>query len=125
MPSPELIGLPDGVIARTGSANKGGLGFLDLPNEKYQALINKYLSPSCDEKCAKALGDEEFWKRYNKPFLEKAFKRGDDIRLVSDPDRDGGALTGFYKREIEEIEGGLASRYGYIYDASTSTYKKQ
>jgi hypothetical protein len=29
--------------------------------------------------------NEEFWKKANKPWLEEIVKRGDDVRLVSDP----------------------------------------
>ena len=122
-----------GVITRSGAPNKGGLAFLDLPDVQYQAMINKYLGPNCDIHCATLLGNEDFWKQYNKPFLEDAFKRGDDIRLVSDPDNSLN-INKFYERELKAIKGytepdgtlvqGLASRFGYIYDASTATYKK-
>lgn len=72
--------------------------------------------------------NNEFWDDYNEPFLEDAFKRGDNIRLVSDPVN---AKSGTYKREINRIEGlddkgeGLASKYGYRYDESTATYVKE
>ena len=70
-------------------------------------------------------GKEVFWTSYNKPFLEEAFQRGDDIRLFSDPQVFQG--PGFYGRELEEITkfGGLADTYGYAYDASIATYIKQ
>jgi hypothetical protein len=71
------------------------------------------------------LGNEEFWAIYNQPFLQAAFARGDDIRLVSDP-KVFGVGAGFYAREINEIEkiGGLKTKYGYIFVSPTSTYVK-
>lgn len=66
-------------------------------------------------------GNETFWVDYNLPFLEEAFRRGDDIRLFSDPDMH---RTGFYGRELDEITkpGGLAERYGYTYNPDTGMF---
>jgi hypothetical protein len=69
-------------------------------------------------------GNEVFWISYNKPFLEAAFQRGDDIRLFSDPAVF--ANSGFYGRELQEINkpGGLAEIYGYTYNSLKKVYKK-
>ncbi len=67
-------------------------------------------------------GDAHFWEKYNKPFLEAAFARGDDVRLISHPQE---SRTGFFGMELDYIDGTLASQYGYIYDSATFTYKKQ
>ncbi|WNY18180.1 DUF769 domain-containing protein [Xylella fastidiosa] len=79
------------------------------------------------------LGPEKFWEQVNKPFLDGAIKRGDDIVLATKPNRapfnpnkdlsgnfyraDGG-LTGF-GREIEYLE-----KNGYIYQAATGKMVK-
>ncbi|WP_437822903.1 hypothetical protein [Tenacibaculum mesophilum] len=74
-------------------------------------------------------GNEAFWHTYNKIFLEKAFQRGDDIRLVSDPKiyQPDPVKGGSYKRELDAITGseGLAKKYGYYYDNATKTYYKK
>ena len=74
-------------------------------------------------------GNNEFWTNYNLPFLEQAFQRGDDIRLVSDPSvyQSNAALGGTYKKELDAIMGsnGLAQQYGYTYNSTTKTFIKQ
>jgi hypothetical protein len=74
-------------------------------------------------------GNNEFWDEFNYPFLEQAFQRGDDVRLVSDPkiygnDKEKG---GYYKKELDTIIGkdGFAEKYGYFYDENTKTFKKK
>jgi hypothetical protein len=69
-------------------------------------------------------GNDEFWDKYNYPFLKDAFERGDDVRLVSDPKIF--KTSGTYARELNAIKGkdGLAKEYGYIYNAKTKTYIK-
>ena len=68
-------------------------------------------------------GNDAFWSTYNLPFLEQAFQRGDNIKLVSDPTNTL-TRTGTYKRELEAIENTLAQQYNYSYDPITKTYYK-
>ena len=73
-----------------------------------------------------AKGNNEFWTNYNLPFLEQAFQRGDDIRLVSDPDfykTATDAIGGAYKKELLAIDQ-LKVQYGYSYNSTTKTYYK-
>ncbi|MCD8456785.1 hypothetical protein [Xylella taiwanensis] len=80
-----------------------------------------------------ALGPEKFWQQVNKPFLDAAIKRGDDIVLATTPNkapfnpnpkisgnmlRADGTLTGF-GREIEYLK-----KNGYVYDAATGKMVK-
>jgi hypothetical protein len=73
-----------------------------------------------------ALGPEKFWQQVNKPFLDAAIRRGDDIVLATKPDptipnllkRADGTLTGF-GREFEYLRS-----QGYSYDVATGTMKK-
>jgi hypothetical protein len=69
-------------------------------------------------------GNNVFWTQYNLPFLEQAFQRGDDIRLVSDP-TNALTRTGTYKKELEAIENTLATKYNYSYNSVTKTYYKR
>ena len=69
-------------------------------------------------------GNNVFWDDYNLPFLEQAFQREDDIRLVSDPTNIL-SRTGTYKRELEVIENLLANKYNYSYNSSTKRYYKK
>lgn len=70
------------------------------------------------------LGKKEFWDTYNLPFLEKAFQRGDDIRLVSDPNPSSGTRTGTYADELDEIDNHLMQQHNYHYNSQTKTYEK-
>jgi hypothetical protein len=120
----EILKMPDGSFTR-GGENKGGVNILDLPSDKYQDLLDTY---------GETAGKEKFWQEYNQPFLEDSFKRGDDVRVLSDPNAPANR-TGFYERELREIEGytdasgnkvpGLKDKYGYDYDPKTHTYKKR
>ena len=69
----------------------------------------------------KALGPERFWEQINKPFLDAAIKRGDDIALATVPEgkvllspADPSLLSGF-GREFKYLEA-----KGYKYDFITS-----
>ncbi|MDD0930414.1 hypothetical protein [Xylella fastidiosa] len=75
------------------------------------------------------LGPEKFWEQVNKPFLDGAIKRGDDIVLATKPEErflnrlasDGSGRierTGF-GREYDYLIG-----KGYVYDASSGMMKK-
>jgi hypothetical protein len=72
-----------------------------------------------DNQLFSTLGPQRFWDEVNKPFLDAAIKRGDDIALASAPTPSNmyrnGALSGF-GREIKYLES-----QGYIFDASTRT----
>jgi hypothetical protein len=119
----EILKMPEGSFTR-GGENKGGINILDIPEAQYNALRDKY---------GDVAGKEMFWDQYNQPFLENSFKNGDNVRLLSDPNQ-APNRTGFYERELKEIEGytkpdgtkvlGLAEKYGYIFDPKTNTYIK-
>jgi hypothetical protein len=140
-------GFPAGTINRgiSGTPPKASINFLDLPEAEYNSLAQKNIdaqivSPanshlSMDEKIRLGIkkGNEEFWSTYNYKFLEEAFQRGDNIRLVSDPDiyissKNGGT----YRQELEaigytptkSIVDGLAKKYRYVYDEASKTYTK-
>jgi hypothetical protein len=72
-------------LKQSGAFKEKGLNFLDEPE-----LFEK-------------LGPDKFFKEINIPFLEKAIKRGDVIRFVTDPN-DISKLTGSFKREVEYLE---------------------
>ena len=120
----KILEMPEGSLAR-GTPNNGGLNILDLPDAEYKRLLSEY---------GEEMGKEIFWQRYNQPFLEDAFRRGDNVRLLSNPDAPANR-TGFYARELREIEGyvdeagnrvsGLAEKYGYKYNPKTKTYEKR
>lgn len=73
--------------------------------------------------------DDYIWETYNKPWLENAMQRGDDIVLWSNPNLKLNMETyykkenilgkSFYGREIEFIENN-ASKYGYDYNRGIS-----
>ncbi|HCE42055.1 MAG TPA: hypothetical protein DET40_00720 [Lentisphaeria bacterium] len=136
----EVLSMPEGCFARE-SANPNGINILDIPAAIYDALlvknIQKYLDEGKTLDEAKALaiidGKNEFWALYNYPFLEEACQRGDNIRVLSNNayyKNASDAVGGFYKREIGAIEDGwngnqsLMLKYGYTFDAQTSTYKR-
>ena len=132
-----IPGLPEGSFSRgAGKApNNNGLNSLDIPEDEYLGIINRNienqrnlpenagLSPKEIEAKGWEAGNNEFWDKYNEPFLEDAFVRGDNVRLISDPKVHA---NGTYARELAAIEGpnGLAAKYGYTYDAATSSYVK-
>ncbi|WP_298778380.1 hypothetical protein [uncultured Polaribacter sp.] len=131
--------LPEGAFGR-GTVNNGGVNILDvdeviygkLKDEARDILESSGKSFTNDDVIASA--NEIFWNRYNLPFLEEAFKRGDDVRLLSDPTTLFGS-TGFYQREIEVITQGwtkadgtlvspLKTKYNYKFNELTKTYEK-
>ncbi|MBN8432173.1 putative Ig domain-containing protein [Microbulbifer salipaludis] len=80
-------------------AKPGGFNVLNVPDEMYKT-------------------PDQFWDEINKPFLDMAIKRGDEIPLATKPRtdilyRDDGTLTG-YGREIEHL-----INNGYSYDSAT------
>ena len=99
-----------------GQANKNGINILDVDDTTFRGIYND-IKKDALEKSGKTLpedevlrlGNEVFWEQYNLPFLEKAFKRGDDIRLLSEPVTLFSG-SGFYLREIEVIVKGWKKR---------------
>ena len=132
--------LPEGAFGR-GKPNKGGINILDVDDNTYLGLQKDALknlqksgitNPTKNQIIAEA--NEIFWRDYNLPFLEEAFARGDDIRLLSEPQTLFSA-TGFYQREIEVITTGwkkpdgtfiqpLKNKYNYKFNEITKTYEK-
>jgi hypothetical protein len=132
--------LPEGAFGR-GAENKAGINILDVDATTYDGLkvdavknLKKLGNNSPTESQIIAEANEIFWNQYNLPFLEQAFARGDDIRLLSEP----GTLfssTGFYQREIEVITQGwtktdgafiqpLKTKYNYKFNDATKSYEK-
>jgi hypothetical protein len=109
--------------------------------DEYLKLLNKNFQKHYDELSDSDYAIEKFIDNnlsktdikkqasyYNLPFIENAFKRGDNIRLLSDysnPD----ILFGFFQREVEAILGktgemGLMEKYGYKLNEATATFEK-
>ena len=79
------------------SGNKGGFNVLNTPDELYQSA-------------------DQFWNSYNKPFIDQAIARGDDIVLATKPTldklylADGKTLTGFGREYYYLLDN------GYVFD---------
>ncbi|OXG00769.1 hypothetical protein B0A64_19280 [Flavobacterium araucananum] len=132
--------LPEGAFGR-GKVNKGGINILDVDDVTYSKLeieasdilkTKGIASPTKSQIITEA--NEIFWNRYNLPFLEEAFSRGDDIRLLTEPQTLFSA-SGFYQREIEVITIGwkkpdgtfiepLKNKYNYKFNDVTKSYEK-
>jgi filamentous hemagglutinin len=86
-------------------AQPGGFNLLNTDNALYAKL-----------------GPEEYWKQVNRPFLDQAINRGDDIAIATPPSNAtmyrNGQLSGF-GREIQYLEG-----KGYKYDPGTNNMIK-
>jgi hypothetical protein len=138
---PPVDSFPEGTITRGvgGIPPKGGIHFLDLPEAEYEANRLRHVERqrTLPENAGKTnakierLGtdawNDEFWEKYNLPYLKESFERGYNIRLISDPIAHD---KGTYKKELDAIKGdgsteGLAEKYGYIYDDATKTYVKK
>jgi len=83
------------------SGNKGGFNVLNVPDE-----LNR--TP------------EQFFIEYNKPFLDEAIARGDDIVLATKPTNDvlykrGGSVQTIFGREYEYL-----IENGYVFDDATN-----
>ena len=81
-------------------AKPDGFDVLNVPDEYYK-------SP------------DQFWDKYNRPFLDDAISRGDNISLATTPTQDvleypDGSLRG-YGREINYLRAN-----GYSYDPNTN-----
>jgi filamentous hemagglutinin len=66
-----------------------------------------------------SLGAEQFWVKVNKPFLEAAIKRGDEIYLATDPTASILARQGGFTREYK-----LLIENGYVFEPSTGKMVK-
>lgn len=95
----EELGLPKS-MAIDGATQPGSFNLLNTPDSLYVAL-----------------GPEKFWQQVNKPFLDAAITRGDDIVLATKPEgkvlispKDPSVLSGF-GREVKYLEA-----KGYQYD---------
>ena len=88
-------------------ANEGGFNVLNVPDELFDP--------------------NTFWDLYNKPWLDEAINRGDDIVLATKPD--GNVLTRFDYSTGEEVLTGFGqeidylTKKGYVYDAITNTMR--
>ncbi len=140
-PSDGVNAFPTGSFSRgEGKAkNLAGMNFLDIDEVRYLEIINRNMTNVRNDPANAGLpvdkltsmgwdkGNNEFWEKYNLPFLEDAFKRGDNIRLVSDQSIEN--YTGTYKKELDAITGrnggiNLIEKHNYFFDKETSTYKK-
>jgi hypothetical protein len=97
----------------------GGFNMLSIEGwdtKVVQEAAKKGISPN-----TKAF-DDFIWDEYNKPWIENALIRGDDIVIWSDPIN---SATGFFKREIEFIQSN-ASKYGYDFNKgiNSGTFSK-
>lgn len=111
--------------------NIGGFNMLSI--EDWTSLADEIESLGIKSK-TKAF-DDYIWNNYNKPWLENALQRGDDIVVWSNPflkenidkffSLDGIRGKSFYGREIDFIEQN-ASRYGYDFDLgiNSGTFSK-
>ena len=99
--------LPDFAAPKT-----GGFNVLNVPDEVF-AQMN-------------ASGPTAFWENVNRPFLDSAIARGDEIYLATTPDatrpwnifKPDGSLTGF-GREVQYLQS-----KGYVYHAATGKMVK-
>jgi hypothetical protein len=90
-------------------ARKGGFNVLNVPDELYDP--------------------DTFWDLYNKPWLDEAISRGDDIVLATKPE---GIVLSYVDRITgEEVMTGFGREYnylierGYVYDVATNMMKKR
>jgi hypothetical protein len=74
-------------LKEIGAFEEKGLNFLNAPQEVWQKL-----------------GPERFFTEINIPFLEKAIRRGDIIRFVSDPTDARNLTGGAFAKEVEYLE---------------------
>ena len=71
---------------------------------------------------------EQFFNEYNKPFLDEAIARGDDIVLATKPNQ--GYLTKYNSSNTYEVTGfGREYEYlldnGYVFDDATNMMVKE
>ena len=87
-------------------AKKGGFNVLNVPDDMYKSA-------------------DQFWNEINKPWLDEAIKRGDDIVLATKPE--GKYLYRFNTKTHKSEISGFGREYnylrknGYVYDDVTNT----
>ena len=80
------------------------------------------------ESVARRLGDERFWNEVNRPFLDAAIARGDEIVLATPRSfetvntvlNDGSIAKSFFGREIDYL-----LSLGFRFDEATSTMTRK
>jgi len=77
--------------------NDGGFNVLNVPDEKYVGMTR-----------------EHFWEKHNRPWLDNAIDRGDDIVLATKPE--GRVMKSFNKTTGEWEPSGFAREYQYLID---------
>lgn len=108
-------------ITAAGAENNGGINILRSP--KWGQIKNKYKSVNSQGKTVYDWNKiaDEFWETVNKPWLDEAISRGDNIRLVSGPtnpkaiyvtdeadnfvlDAGGNKIKSIFGREIDHLK---------------------
>jgi RHS repeat-associated protein len=94
-----------------------GVNMLDVEGVSPEDWKNKYNTKTKE-------GQDNFWKDFNKKFLDDAIERGDVIRLVSDPTKKGNlidqnGMQTTFGREYEYLKG-----KGYDYNSNTNEMEK-
>jgi hypothetical protein len=93
----------------------GGFNILSIDNFSSKQI--EYLQNMSAGKINRLWTFEDYiWETYNKPWLERAMYRGDDIIVWSDPIN---SRNGFYKRELDFIQV-ECDKYGYDYSKGIS-----
>lgn len=107
----ELSGEDLNVYMLSGKFEHPG-GFNILSIENFTSKLTEYSRKINSNIIDKSLSfDDYIWETYNKPWLESALQRGDDIIIWSDPIKN---RNGYYMRELDFIEKN-AEYYGYNY----------
>ena len=107
----ELSGEDLNVYMLSGKFEHPG-GFNILSIENFTSKLTEYSRKVNSNIIDKSLSfDDYIWETYNKPWLESALQRGDDIIIWSDPIKN---RNGYYMRELDFIEKN-AEYYGYNY----------
>lgn len=119
-------------ITLSNVANEGGINILRSP--QWGVIKNKYKSllDAGDELEYWKKVTDEFWETVNKPWLDNAIARGDNIRLVSSPnnqkviyvtdqfgefilDTNGNKIKSIFGREIDYLQ---SSGYAILDDGT-------
>ena len=94
--------------------NTGGINLLNVGDDAYRQVIAEG-------------GDDLFWNTYNKPWLDDAINRGDNIRIVSDPTDPANLFKNgvdgertMFGREIEHLE-----NKGYTFEGGEAVLKRE
>src|SRR5690606_11520059 len=108
--------------------NKGGFNILSI--EGWDTKVIQQAKNKGIKLETKAF-DDFIWDSYNKPWLENAMLRGDDIILWSDPNSNGlksfsdGIGKTFYAREIDFLKNNsIEYNYNFIEGIKTGLFSK-